>query len=288
MSKENNYKNTALSKQIRDLLRSIPTKCHFRVHTAFSVRVDPEWGIAQRTNNDLHLLFVSSGRGSYKLEEREEPLKKGKVIFVGSGFSHSSEQDPNDPPVITPIRFGLHENQTGKQFLPPQKPFAFGLNSKNIQKYSDLFRRVTRTHTSGVRSWRIGMCNALLYQIMAELLLDLQKTSNLRDKRIEDVRAHIAAHPEKRYSLENLADMAHLSPKYFSQLFRKQVGISPGAYSIRSRCQFAQHLLEDTTLNVQEIALNLNYPDQYSFSKQFKQIVGLSPNNYRTGRNNLV
>lgn len=63
--------------------------------------------------------------------------------------------------------------------------------------------------------------------------------------------------------------------------FKKYLGISPGNYRIKLRIEKACLLLTQNSYNVQEIADQLNYPDPFTFSAQFKQLMGVSPAKFR-------
>ncbi len=43
----------------------------------------------------------------------------------------------------------------------------------------------------------------------------------------------------------------------------------------------AQKMLADNDLSIKEIALELGYSDAYTFSKQFKKLMGLSPTEFK-------
>jgi AraC-like DNA-binding protein len=54
-----------------------------------------------------------------------------------------------------------------------------------------------------------------------------------------------------------------------------------GHYHLRLRMQNAARLLDSSVRSVQEVAEACGYSDSYYFSRLFKQIMGLSPRNYR-------
>lgn len=43
----------------------------------------------------------------------------------------------------------------------------------------------------------------------------------------------------------------------------------------------AKNLLENTKMSIKEIAMELHFPEQFSFRKYFKQHVGIPPKQYR-------
>ena len=59
------------------------------------------------------------------------------------------------------------------------------------------------------------------------------------------------------------------------------MGKTPNEYIIELRLQFAKKLLDNTNLSIRQISENVDYSDQYFFSRLFKKHMGVSPQNYR-------
>jgi AraC-like DNA-binding protein len=72
-----------------------------------------------------------------------------------------------------------------------------------------------------------------------------------------------------------------LSYERFRKIFRQRQGLSPGDYRIRRRIDQAKALITQHRLSNKEIAYALGYADPFTFSKQFKQVVGMSPAVFR-------
>ncbi len=72
-----------------------------------------------------------------------------------------------------------------------------------------------------------------------------------------------------------------LSYERFRKVFRARMGVSPGAYRIRRRIDRARELLLSSSATVAAIADALGYANPFAFSAQFKQLVGVSPEQYR-------
>ncbi len=72
-----------------------------------------------------------------------------------------------------------------------------------------------------------------------------------------------------------------LSYERFRKVFRARMGVSPGAYRIRRRIDRARELLLASGDTVAAIADELGYANPFAFSAQFKQLVGVSPEQYR-------
>jgi AraC-like DNA-binding protein len=65
-------------------------------------------------------------------------------------------------------------------------------------------------------------------------------------------------------------------------VFRKVMKMSPGQYRLNKRMEIACSLLEEGHRRVSEVAEILNYADVFTFSRQFKKVMGVSPKFYRT------
>jgi AraC-like DNA-binding protein len=82
-------------------------------------------------------------------------------------------------------------------------------------------------------------------------------------------------------SLKQLAQEAHLSPSYYSSLFKQQVGCTFCEYVQSRRISTSVTLLMDTDMTVAEIAKQVGFSDYRYFSRLFTRIVGMNPTRYR-------
>ena len=96
---------------------------------------------------------------------------------------------------------------------------------------------------------------------------------------------HVIGALEKGYSrdwkLENLLGIAHMSRSNLMRLFRQATGQSPIEYLLRLRIQKAMGLLRNSSLTITEIAVQVGFNDSNYFSRQFRQVVGDSPREFR-------
>lgn len=72
-----------------------------------------------------------------------------------------------------------------------------------------------------------------------------------------------------------------LTQRYFTTAIRKTSGASALRWIERYVVLEAQLMLRDTHLDIKEIATELNFEDPSHFSKYFKRVTGLSPEEYR-------
>ncbi|SFM15712.1 AraC-like ligand binding domain-containing protein [Paenibacillus sp. 1_12] len=80
---------------------------------------------------------------------------------------------------------------------------------------------------------------------------------------------------------DTLEKQFHHNYVYLCQLFKKYAGISMQSYIRELRVERAKYLLDSSSQSIAHIAGQVGFSDPYYFSKVFKAIAGLSPNEFR-------
>jgi transcriptional regulator GlxA family with amidase domain len=86
---------------------------------------------------------------------------------------------------------------------------------------------------------------------------------------------------DKPMKISTLSATVGLSNSSFFDRFKNATGQTPLNLFIRARMRWAGELLEQTTLQIQEVAGRVGYDDQFYFSRLFKAVHGRSPRDYR-------
>lgn len=87
-------------------------------------------------------------------------------------------------------------------------------------------------------------------------------------------------HPD--LSLTKVASWCHLSPSYFSILFKQHTGKKFTDYLLTLRLSQAVKLLRNSDLKVFEISREVGFQDAKYFSRLFKSVYGVSPDKFRS------
>ena len=102
---------------------------------------------------------------------------------------------------------------------------------------------------------------------------------------VERAKDYIAGHyTDEQLSVEALCSHIHLSPTYFSTLFKREVGMSFTAYVTKVRMEEAARLLRETDEKTYRVAEAAGYSDPNYFSYVFKRHHGVSPSKFRAGQ----
>jgi AraC-like DNA-binding protein len=80
-----------------------------------------------------------------------------------------------------------------------------------------------------------------------------------------------------------LARIAHVSEAHFIRTFRATFGETPHRYLQRRRVERSMFMLRETSRSVTEICLDVGFSSLGTFSRTFREIVGVPPSAYRRG-----
>lgn len=73
----------------------------------------------------------------------------------------------------------------------------------------------------------------------------------------------------------------NLSTSYFQHIYKQLFGVSVMSDIIRSRIEYACYLLSNNADSISEIAFRCGYENKEHFTRQFKEITGFTPRQYR-------
>lgn len=98
---------------------------------------------------------------------------------------------------------------------------------------------------------------------------------------IDRAAREILGQPEKRWRLGELARAAKMNPSYFSEMFRKRLGLSLTKFIATARTEKARQLLRHTDLKIIEVAYAAGFGSVSQFNRVFAAATGTTPRLYR-------
>ncbi len=123
--------------------------------------------------------------------------------------------------------------------------------------------------------------NALEKALLMYDEYSMTTTASTIDPRIAAIIEHMYANLQQKFSLAVLAQIGQLSPSRLYHLFSLETGQPPYEFLEFIRIDHAKHLLETTSLKIQDVAAQAGFEDPLNFSRRFKHRIGLSPRTYR-------
>ncbi|MEN8254410.1 MAG: helix-turn-helix domain-containing protein [Verrucomicrobiota bacterium] len=105
--------------------------------------------------------------------------------------------------------------------------------------------------------------------------------NSLKVLRVAEAISHMEAHFTEQLHIDDLAKIAHMSPRNFHRVFLDATGKTPSAYLIGLRIMKAVHMLEYSDKNITEIAFDCGFTDSNYFARQFRKLMNESPGDFR-------
>lgn len=130
------------------------------------------------------------------------------------------------------------------------------------------------TNKQQITDWLLHLLDEFIDNMMSN-----RTSMNLRV--IHKACDYIIKNYHKNISLEEVAQTVHLSPFYFSRLFKQEQGCNFVDFLTKVRIDQAKKMLQRSDYTAVRIASEVGYKDASYFSRVFRQAVGSTPNQYR-------
>ena len=183
------------------------------------------------------------------------------------------------------------------------KPSREVFNTRQGNEYTEQDYRVLHTgnciadklelhfYSSGELGWCLthkmpiyGACGDII--AMAGVSVDIQSDELNQpgtNERLEKVESYVRMHFDQVIRMETLADISGLSMSQLERNFKKIFHMTPLQFIQKTRLEHALRLL-DQNMTITEIAACCGYTDHSAFSRQFKQLTGVSPSQFKEKR----
>ncbi|AXJ04527.1 AraC family transcriptional regulator [Pseudomonas fluorescens] len=227
---------------------------------------------------------ITAGRSTYVHEQSSFEVSAGTVVLMNPGDVHACNP--------------INDQPWSYLMLYVETPWLTDLQHQLGFSAELEFRRFSDTHLNDARLFRD--LNAL-YGVLVddqqdvlrkqsaavEFFSDLQLCLNpiepsLREPNFKLERAadFIRRHCTDLLSLDDICTAADLSPSYLIRAFKQHFGMTPHAFLVNQRIQFARECLRRGQL-IADVALEAGFADQAHFQRAFKQHLAATPGQYR-------
>ena len=124
----------------------------------------------------------------------------------------------------------------------------------------------------------------LLEYALKVLLLSVMRQNEeamVGTQMLDCVLEYIKKHYAEKITLDELAELEHISKSYLSRKFKQRTGLSVVSYINQFRIERSKQFLMASGLDVNEIAYQVGFDSPKYFHRVFKEIVGESPAIFR-------
>jgi AraC-like DNA-binding protein len=220
------------------------------------------------------------GKCELKIANRKHLLKKGTIAGFAPGSPHHYICDSISPMEHYFIAFLGKEAQ--KLFEMSTLASKGAINIPNLSETIYLAEAILKKGLEKTQHAQ-QICNNYLRILLLEITGIIAESS--------DASLSLVTYKScKKYIDENFSQLLYprqvanefaITTRHMSRLFRQYREITPHEYIMRLKLNKASVLLMTSSMTIKRIANLVGFRDQYHFSRNFKNLFGHSPRNYR-------
>jgi AraC-like DNA-binding protein len=232
-----------------------------------------------------HLMMCIGGHGFADIDGKRCQLKSGELLIIPRNCTHTYWSADDAPWSIYWMHF-LGDDADYYVDRIPRRGEPVAVDDASRDEAVRLFRDCLDTLNGGYALPSLIYAAQSARHILSLLLFRNQafpkeKRDVSRQALLEATTEYMHARLSETVRLDEFAEHVGLSVSRFSELFRNQTGQSPMAYFNHLKIRAACRLLDLTRKPIKVVAIETGYADPYYFSRAFKKVMGLSPENYR-------
>ena len=239
---------------------------------------------ARHSHECFSIGAITAGRSSYLNEKARERIAAGSVVLMNPGDVHACNPLEGQPWsyrmfYVDVAWLGELQQQLGFSRNQPLRAFSTILSQDPL-----LYRGLNRLYELlGDQQADSLHKHCALLEFFGALQQRLEPAPRSRredNPRVRLAAEFIRAHCTEALKLEDICAAAGLSPSYLTRSFRRGYGMTPHAYLLNRRIQYAQARLRRGG-EIAEVAVAAGFADQAHFQRTFKQLLAATPGQYR-------
>jgi AraC-like DNA-binding protein len=260
-----------------------PTNDRRISHAYHNYHVVPEIH-ASRTIPEHDIFYVINGHFSLRIEQEYFDFEKGDIAILPALHPHYGTKHCMVNSHTIFIHFSRRESDRKLYKGAEEEKKLFVIPSKIMPVnpiVSHYFYEIAKIFHSKISSWEIR-CGALINLILGELNDFYKRKKGKGDSLVSDLISYLDLHPDRFFSITELANMACVSPRTFVSHFKKVTNSSVHQYQMDKKLeQIAALLRSELYSNLKNLAANFGFSDEFHLSAAFKKKYSVSPKFYK-------
>jgi AraC-like DNA-binding protein len=247
-------------------------------------RCEEGWNWHPQPLTDFDLWYALAGSGEMRIRGQTYPIRKGSCFLVRPGDIPEATQFLDDRLQVIFIHFqcaNMRDNSPSADFIPNRHTVI-----TETYSFEMLLNRIMELEERNAE-WKDLEFDLIMKQLFLQLyrqqsaIEENNRWESKHGRLLSRIISHIKDVPGYRISHSELAEKVSMSPEYLNKLFKRYTGKSLKHFMIEARLERALHLLQETSMNVSQVAEALGYGNIYLFSRQFKEQYGRPPSDFK-------
>jgi AraC family transcriptional regulator len=213
-----------------------------------------------------------------------EDIKVGDITVIPPGVIHSCTTQKSELIILSLSSKLVFEAMSKEESIEVVSRFASP--DPLIYQIAVALKASLTSNSTGSYSYAESMATALAAHLVQNYSVRKQKSSEcckgLPSSKLLKINQFISNHLAEDVLIGSMAREIGMSKYHFARLFKESTGMSPYQYLIKCRIEYAKILLRDKTARISEVALTVGFSDQSQFTRHFKRLVGVTPQEIRS------
>ena len=252
------------------------------------IGLDAHYKVWHKSEKSMFML-VHGGRGSIVSRDKNYPMEKGTLCFIGSNKYHYTFPDAPEQYIRSKFFVCAEKLEKALKLLCPAKDLQSILSENGITvgflEERDLRRAEEIYEELGNLQNDADRFQAKSYSAILDLALLLSRSASEKPlhsfDNIQIAVEYINRHITEDISIDQICAECHLSKYHFCRLFKQKTGVTVMEYILKTRIVMAKDLLREGKLSVTEISEVCGFSSISYFSRSFKNETGVSPLQYK-------
>ncbi|SDH39446.1 AraC-type DNA-binding protein [Pseudomonas flavescens] len=227
---------------------------------------------------------ITRGQSTYSNRDVDRHVSQGTVVLMNPGDVHACNPIDGQPwsylmLYVDPQWLGRLQQAQGLTDTPVFQRFAC-IASDDAGLYQNVLQlRETLLDPALAPNDKAARATAFFSLALQRLALEGDSDERI-NSRLEQAARLIHQHCGEPLRLDTLCEAAQLSPSQLIRGFKQRYGMTPHAYLLNRRIQFAHYRLKSGA-PLADVALEAGFADQAHFQRTFKQFLAATPGQYR-------
>lgn len=247
------------------------------------------------SHNFWEMVYVDRGQVIEKVGEEEIILKSGDIFFHKPNEWHSQCADGANVANVAIISF--ISNSKCMNYFEDLKTSAGSKQKELISKMIEEGRKLFGSQLGDPYIVKFKKneehpfaCEQLIRLYLTEFLISIIRNDlrsvetklaqNTSNKLLNTIMEFMEENISKRLSLEEIEIHTNTSRTAIESAFNNIFGCGAIKYFIKLKIEYAKVYIREENYNMTQIAELLGYESVHYFSRQFKQVTGMSPKEY--------
>lgn len=252
----------------------------------------PRYYMPIHWHSEFEIIRIMQGCLQLSVNDNLHLFQEGDVIFITDGILHGGE--PHDcvyESIVFDLRILLQDNHVCAKTIHDILNHQVMIDLKISDGHPEICE-VVKGLSHALSSRQTGyefMTQGYLYQLLGLILSNRLYQQNKEPKpnmqrldSLKKVLSYIADHYASDVSLDDLAKIAGMNPKYFCRYFRNMTERTPIDYLNYYRIECACEMLLTQNVSIKETAISCGFNDESYFIKTFHKYKGITPKQYMT------